>query len=123
MEVEAGGAARSTLYTFLAVMPANPDCRDGMKTVLVRRRWNAPDTATVPVDALWDLHLRNDAGGVCGAFPRAFLFAHLWCDKLASGELGHFCREGPPPHDLLVCILPADNPEALYESLRAKVRR
>jgi hypothetical protein len=58
-----------------------------MATVLVRRRWNAPETSRVRVEALWDL----------------------------------FCREGPPPHDLLVCILPADNPEALYEILRAKV--
>jgi len=94
-----------------------------MDTVLVRRRWNSPSIAKVPVEALWDFHLQNDAGGVCGAFPRAFLFAHVWCDKFASGELGHFCREGPPPHDLLVCILPADNPEALYETLRDRTRR
>jgi len=92
-----------------------------MDTVLVRRRWNAPETARVRVEALWDLHLRNDAGGVCGAFPRAFLFAHVWCDKFDSDELGHLCREGPPPHELLVCILPADNPETLYEMLRGKV--
>jgi hypothetical protein len=96
---------------------------NGTKTVLVRRRWNAPDIANVAVDALWDLHFRNDPGGVCGAFPRAFLFAHVWCDKLASGELGHFCREGPPPHDLVVCILPADNAAATYEDLRARARR
>ena len=91
--------------------------------VKVRRRWNASDVAEVPVGALWDLHFRNDAGGVCGAFPRAFLFAHVWCDHLASGALGHFCREGPPPHDLLACILPNDNPGPLYESLRARVGR
>jgi hypothetical protein len=122
-EVVAADAAPSTMYVFPTVLQSNPNRREEMEAVLVRRRWNAPDAATVPVDALWDLHLRNDAGGVCGAFPRAFLFAHVWCDKLASGELGHFCREGPPPHDLLVCILPTDNPEALYETLRAKVRR
>jgi hypothetical protein len=68
-------------------------------------------------------HFRNDAGGVCGAFPRAFLFAHVWCDHIASGVLGHYCREGPPPRDLLACVLPADNPGPLYESLRAKVGR
>ena len=89
--------------------------------VKVRRRWNASDVAEVPVEALWDFHFRNDAGGVCSAFPRAFLFAHVWCDHLASGALGHFCREGPPPHDLLACILPNDNPGPLYESLRARV--
>jgi hypothetical protein len=123
MVVGAADAVRSTLCVLPAVTHSNPNCEAGMAAVLVRRRWNARDSATVPVEVLWDLHLRNDAGGVCGAFPRAFLFAHVWCDKLASGALGHFCREGPPPHDLLVCILPADNPETLYEALRAKVRR
>jgi hypothetical protein len=91
--------------------------------VSVRRRWNASDTAEAPVESLWNFHLRNDAGGVCGAFPRAFLFAHVWCDHLVSGALGHRCREGPPPHELIVCILPNDNPALLYESLRAKAKR
>jgi hypothetical protein len=92
-------------------------------TVTVRRRWNAPDVAQAPAESLREFHFRNDAGGVCGAFPRAFLFAHIWCDHLATGALGHLCRQGPPPHDLLVCILPNDNPQALYERLTAKVRR
>ena len=91
--------------------------------VKVRRRWNGADTASVPVGSLWDLHFRNDAGGVCGAFPRAFLFAHVWCDHIAGGALGHHCCEGPPPHELLVCILPDDNPGPLYEELRAQVGR
>jgi hypothetical protein len=91
--------------------------------VKVRRRWNASEYAEVPVDVLRDFHFRNDAGGVCGAFPRAFLSAHLWCDHIPQGALGHQCREGPPPHDLLVCILPNENPAALYEDLRAKVGR
>jgi hypothetical protein len=93
------------------------------ETVVVRRRWNGPDAAHVSAEALWDFHFRNDAGGVCRALPRAFLYAHVWCDKFASGGLGHLCREGPPPHDLLVCILPNDNPAPLYERLRAKARR
>jgi hypothetical protein len=91
--------------------------------VMVRRRWNGADTAQVSAGALWDFHLRNEAGGVCRALPRAFLCAHGWCDALAGGELGHLCREGPPPHDLIVCILPNDNPNALYEGLRARTRR
>jgi len=93
-------------------------------TVRVRRRWNSNEVAEVSIGALWDFHFRNDAGGVCGAFPRAFLFAHVWCDHLKSGALGHHCREvDPPPHDLLACILPNDNPATLYESLRAKAGR
>jgi hypothetical protein len=96
---------------------------DDEHKVLVRRRWNGAETVEVPAGALWDFHFRNEAGGVCGAFPRAFLSAHVWCDHLERGALGHFCREGPPPHDLLVCILAHDNPESLYEQLSAKTRR
>ncbi len=66
--------------------------------VNVRRRWNGREVAEVAVERLWELHFRNDAGGVCGAFPRAFLFAHVWCGHLVRGALGHSCREGPPPH-------------------------
>ncbi len=95
----------------------------GEDTVVVRRRWNGPDTAAVRMGALWDFHVRNEPGGVCGPLPRAFLFAHVWCEDLVGGALGHHCREGPPPHDLTVCILPNDNRDALYEQLRAKARR
>jgi hypothetical protein len=94
-----------------------------METVKIRRRWNAAEEASVAVDKLWDFHFRNDAGGVCGAFPRAFLAAHVWCDHLAHGALGHQCREGPPPHDLVVIILPNDNPGPLFEQLRARAGR
>jgi hypothetical protein len=92
-------------------------------TVRVRRRWNAPDVVEVSVDTLWDLHFRDEPGGVCRALPRAFLFAHLWCDKLADGSLGHICRADPPaPHELLVCILPTDNAAEIYSELRARAR-
>jgi hypothetical protein len=87
--------------------------------VAVRRRWNSAQFVLVPVDVLWDFHFQNDAGGVCSAFPRAFLGARVWCDKVDGSALGHFCREGPPPHDLAVCILPNDNAAPLYERLRA----
>ncbi|MEJ1961887.1 MAG: hypothetical protein WDO56_10240 [Gammaproteobacteria bacterium] len=93
-------------------------------TVIVRRRWNASDTAEVGVDALCDIHFRDDPGGVCGALPRTFLFAHVWCDKLPVKTLLHRCRpDPPPPHELLVCILPSDNSPELYGSLRSKARR
>ena len=94
----------------------------GESTVVVRRRWNGPDTAVVTLDSLWDLHIRDDPGGVCSPLPRLFLFAHVWCDKLASGALGHSCRVDPPPHDLLVCILPTDNSNALYQQLRSRAK-
>ena len=92
-------------------------------TVVIRRQWNAPVTAEISIDMLWDLHFRDEPGGVCSAFPRAFLSAYIWCDKLPSGALAHVCRaDPPPPHDLLVCILPSDNPATLYEGLRTRAR-
>jgi hypothetical protein len=91
--------------------------------VIVRRRWNGTESTAVSIDALWDFHFQNDAGGVCRALPRAFLGARVWCDKLDATLLGHFCREGPPPHELAVCILPTDNSVLVYEELRARARR
>lgn len=91
--------------------------------VVVRRRWNAADTAEVSVDLLWDLHFRDEPGGVCRALPRAFLSAYIWCDRLPAGALSHQCRANPPaPHELLVCILPTDNPATLYEELGRRAR-
>src|SRR5262249_9594181 len=92
-------------------------------TVIVRRRWNAADSAEVSVDSLWELHFRDEPGGMCRALPRAFLFARVWCDKLPEGTLLHQCRqEPPPPHELLVCILRSDNTAALYERLSGAAR-
>jgi hypothetical protein len=92
-------------------------------TVVVRKRWNAADSAEVSLDALWDLHFRDEPGGVCRAMPRAFLSAYVWCDKIPAGALAHQCRVDPPaPHDLLVYILPSDNSATLYESLRSQAR-
>ena len=97
---------------------------DTEQLITVRRRWNSNETAKVGVQVLWDFHLRNDAGGVCGPFPRAFLCAHAWCDKFDSTALGHTCRENlPPPHDLVLYILPADNSGELFEGLRARAGR
>jgi hypothetical protein len=91
--------------------------------VSVRRRWNAPEVAQVSVDEIWDLHFRDEPGGVCRALPRAFLCAQVWCDKLQAGTLAHICRSDPPaPHELSVCILPTDNSASIYETLSAKAR-
>jgi hypothetical protein len=83
--------------------------------VTARRRWNAPDATEVPLEVLWDFHFRNEAGGVCRAMPRAFLHAHVWCDHLSEGAFGHVCRDGPAPHDLLLCLLRHDNEISVYE--------
>lgn len=91
--------------------------------VVVRRRWNGADTATVAAGSLSDLHVRDEPGGVCGALPRGFLYGRVWCDKVPVGWLGHSCREESRPHELLVCVLPNDNPQDLHERLRARTRR
>lgn len=91
--------------------------------VTVRARWNAAEAARVAVAALWDLHVRDQAGGVCRASSRAFLSAHVWCDAVPAGALGHRCAADTAPHDLLVCILPNDNPAPVYSQLGARARR
>jgi hypothetical protein len=92
------------------------------ETVLVRQRWNGSESAEVRADALFDLHVRNEPGGVCGAFPRGFLYGRVWCDRIPSGSLGHGCSEEGRPHELVVCILPADNAAALMQALRGRAR-
>jgi hypothetical protein len=93
-----------------------------VERTVVRQRWDGADVAEVPPENLWDLHVRSEPGGVCGALPRGFLYGRVWCDKLAPGALGHTCPEESRPHELLVCILPNDNPAALLERLRARAR-
>ena len=92
------------------------------ESVVVRLRWDSPESAVVPAGLLRDLHVRNQPGGVCGALPRGFLHGRLWCDTLPAGTLGHVCRADSRPHELLVCILPTDNAAAQLERLRALSR-
>jgi hypothetical protein len=97
---------------------------DSKVSVKVRRRWNDVGAAHVLLEHLWDFHFRDEAGGVCGAFPRAFLSAHVWCDALEAGALGHRCRgDDPPPHDMLVCILANDNSAEIYQEVCAAAKR
>jgi|HubBroStandDraft_1064217.scaffolds.fasta_scaffold07434_3 hypothetical protein len=91
-------------------------------TVTGRRRWNAPESTVVPLDALSGFHYRNEAGGVCSALPRAFLCAHVWCDQVSAGAFGHVCRDGAGPHEVLVFILRNDNPSDTYEELLQRAR-
>lgn len=101
---------------------ATGEVRGDPERVVVRQRWDAPGSAAVLPELLRDLHVRNEPGGVCGALPRGFLHARLWCDQLPPGALGHVCRAESKPHELLVCILPHDNAAALLERLRAQAR-
>ena len=90
--------------------------------VVVRARWDGAEVARVAGELLWDLHVRSQPGGVCGALPRGFLHARVWCDKVPAGFLGHVCALQSRPHEILVCIVPNDNPARQMESLRAQAR-
>ena len=44
-----------------------------------------------------------------------FLHARMFCDDSVSAKIGHSCRHGRPPHDILVFIVKKDNPKELYD--------
>jgi len=50
--------------------------------------------------------LSGRAGGVCRAFPRAFLSAYVWCDKVRPAAIASVPRRSATAHDLQVYILP-----------------
>ncbi len=95
---------------------------ENAERVVVRQRWDGAEFAAVLPETLWDLHVRNQPGGVCGALPRGFLCGRIWCDQLPPGGLSHACNPESRPHEILVCILPNDNPAALVARLRARAR-
>ena len=87
--------------------------------VTIRRRWDDPRSARVALEHLRHLRLRNDPGGVCNDFARAFLAARVWCDQLVVNEGWHLCNPATAPHELEVVVLEADNGAQLMASLRA----
>jgi hypothetical protein len=81
----------------------------------VRRQWNDYRVGAVQLRDLRGFHWRQTSGGVAARSPRPFPHARLWCDKIVDGEIAHSCRHGPPPHEVLVCIVKKDNPETFRE--------
>ena len=98
-----------------------PDKSDSI--AIVRRRWNDPHTAKVPLAALRELTIKNDPGGVCGPIPRPFRYARVWCDQLIDGHAIHACDPATAPHELQLCLLETDNSAELNAKVRAMVRR
>jgi len=86
--------------------------------VTIRRRWDDPRSARIAASHLQDLRLRDDPGGICANFPRAFLVARVWCDRLAENEGWHVCHAASAPHELEVCVLESDNGAELVARLR-----
>jgi hypothetical protein len=90
---------------------------------IVRRRWNDPHSAKVPLEALRELVIKNDPGGVCGPIPRPFPYARVWCDQLIDGGAIHACDPATAPHELQLCLIESDNPAELNAQVRALLRR
>ena len=91
--------------------------------VTIRRRWNDPASARAPRNALRDLRIRSEPGGVCGPLERPFLHARVWCDHLVGDQALHRCESATAPHELEVCILERDNAPALYAGLLPRQMR
>jgi hypothetical protein len=92
-------------------------------TAIVRRRWNDPHSAKVPVAALREIVIRNDPGGVCSPIPRPFTYARVWCDQLIDGRAIHLCDSATAPHELQLCVMETDNAPEINTQVRAMLRR
>lgn len=107
------------------ILPESPAgaANEALQLVTVRRRWNDPQCARVPLGALRELAVRNDPGGICGATPRPFLVARVWCDHLAADTGLHACDAASAPHELELVVLERDNPPDVHVRLQALRRR
>jgi hypothetical protein len=92
-------------------------------TVVVRRRWNDPHSAKVPLAAVREVVIKNDPGGICGPIPRPFPYARVWCDQLLDGRAIHLCDPATAPHEVHLCVLEADNSPEINAWIRGKLRR
>jgi hypothetical protein len=92
-------------------------------TAIVRRRWNDPHSAKVPLAALRELAIKNDPGGVCSPIPRPFPYARVWCDQLIEGRAIHRCDPATAPHELQLCVIETDNSAELNAQVRALLLR
>ena len=91
--------------------------------VVVRRRWNDPQSARAPLHALREMIIRNDPGGVCSPIPRPFPYARVWCNELIDGAAIHACDSASAPHELQLCLTESDNSPEINAKIRAKLRR
>jgi hypothetical protein len=91
--------------------------------VTVRRRWNDPHSARVPLSALREFVIKNDPGGVCSPIPRPFSYARVWCDQLIDVRAIHACDPATVPHELQLCVLENDNSAEVNAQVRSMLRR
>jgi len=104
-------------------MAERSDELDGETVVHVRRHWSDYRIGSVRLKDLSGFHWSRTGGGeirgLGSVAPRPFLHARMWCDRLVDGEISHSCRHGPPPHQVIVCIVKKDNQRQTYEAVKA----
>ena len=74
--------------------------------------WRSID---IPFSLLEDFQLSSVSGGVGvpSAYPK--LYARMFCTDIPEdAEFAHTCEHGPPPHEILVCIIKSLNAGKLY---------
>lgn len=76
--------------------------------VVIRRQWNDYRKAKVKLSALTDLQWRRVSGGVNAVSPQPFIHGRVLCTQV-DGDIAHSCMHGPPPHEILVCVVKKDN--------------
>ena len=79
--------------------------------VTVRRHPNDWQTAEYELSKIRRLEWSSVSGGIRSATPYSMIMGYVWCDAMASGELAHSCRHGPPPHEIKVCLIKKYNKE------------
>ncbi|MBS0394418.1 MAG: hypothetical protein JSR54_07300 [Proteobacteria bacterium] len=101
---------------------ARPPSAGPATNVVIRRRHDDPRSATVAMAGLRDVRRRNEAGGVCGPYPRPLLSARVWCDHVTADDAWHVCEASTAPHELEVVVLESDNPPAVIERVAARMQ-
>jgi hypothetical protein len=95
-----------------AVVAAEPG-----PVVWVRRQFNGNRRrAAYRIADVTGLHWSSRSGGKNLNANRPYLHGYVWCNAMIVGKVAHWCRHGPPPHHIKVCITQIDN-KAIWPEL------
>ena len=88
----------------------------GKSSVHVRRDWNDHRVGRVRWSDLDNPRWDTVAGGTQVESRRPYIYAFVWCDKI-RGDIAHSCTQGPPPHNIKVCLMKRDNSRDVWDRL------
>jgi hypothetical protein len=91
---------------------------DASTLVVVQREWDGWRTAQVRFGDLEDIHWFQPTRA-----PRPLIHAYVSCSSVISGEISHGCRETPPPHRVLICVLKTHTAPWIYAELATRADR